>query len=308
MELVLLQTRDRVEEGAGLLAGARPLDDLAIPRDDIVEAAQRRVERQAWRREWLARELLAHGVLMVAIDVGVREHVNEFVGDQAGELRHQVEQHGVLRHIEGHAEEEIAGPLVHHQAELSVPYEELKERVARGQAGLIQLAGIPRSDHVTSARRIAFQALDDGSQLIDVIAIWRDPLTPLLPVIASRIALESGLRHPIGRVGVAIPDADAERVELVHIGRAGDEPQQLTDHGAERKTLGRHGRKAVRHLEAHDLAEDRARPGARPVVAIDALLEGLAQDVEVLPHGPSVPPAGRPVLRRASSALFRPHR
>src|ERR1700694_5772644 len=57
MELVLLEARDGVEQRAGLLASARALDDLAVPRDDVVEAAKGRVEREARRRVRLARQL-----------------------------------------------------------------------------------------------------------------------------------------------------------------------------------------------------------------------------------------------------------
>src|ERR1700687_3572106 len=47
MELVLLEARDGVEQRAGLLASARPLGDLAVPRDDIVETVEGRIEREA---------------------------------------------------------------------------------------------------------------------------------------------------------------------------------------------------------------------------------------------------------------------
>src|SRR5205809_6367240 len=65
MELVLLEPRDRIEQWPRLLAGSCAQHDLAVPTDDIVEIAKRRVERETWRRERLARELLARGVLVI---------------------------------------------------------------------------------------------------------------------------------------------------------------------------------------------------------------------------------------------------
>src|SRR2546428_7633291 len=54
MELVLLEPRDRIEERARLLARPRAQHDLAVARDHVVEIAQRRIEREARRRERLA--------------------------------------------------------------------------------------------------------------------------------------------------------------------------------------------------------------------------------------------------------------
>ncbi len=115
-------------------------------------------------------------------------------------------------------------------------------------------------------------------------AVGRDPVAPLLPVVPAGVAVEARLRTPVLRVRVAVPDLHTERVQLVHVGGAGDEPEQLRDDAAERETLRRHRREAVAHPEAHDLTEDRARPGAGPVVAVDALVHRPAQDREVLAH------------------------
>src|SRR5688500_17429256 len=146
MELVLLEARDRVEERTRLLAGAGASHDLAIARDDIVETAQLGVEREAWGWERRARELLARAFHVIAIDVRVGEDVNELVRDESRELRDEVQEHGVLGDVERHAEEKIAGALIHHHAQLSVGDEELEERVARRHARPIDLAGGPRRD------------------------------------------------------------------------------------------------------------------------------------------------------------------
>src|SRR6185503_15565124 len=69
-----------------------------------------------------------------------------------------------------------------------------------------------------------------------------------------------------------------------HVRASGDEPEQLGENRSEGEPFRRHRREAIAHAEAHDLAEDRARPGAGAVVAIDAAVDRLAQDVEVLTH------------------------
>src|SRR3977135_3833272 len=107
-----------------------------------------------------------------------------------------MQQDRVLRHVERHAEEEVARALIHHQAELSFGDEELEERVAGGQAGLVQLSRVPRGDHVTPARRVGLERVDDVRQLIDMSVVWRDPVAPLLTVVAAGISLETRLRYP----------------------------------------------------------------------------------------------------------------
>src|SRR5437773_6003715 len=106
MELVLLETRDRVEQRAGLLAGARSIDDLVVTRNDIVEGAQGGIERETRRGIGLALELLPSRVEVIAVHVRVREDVDELVRHQARELRDEVQHQRVLGHIERDAEEE----------------------------------------------------------------------------------------------------------------------------------------------------------------------------------------------------------
>src|SRR5439155_9396531 len=196
-------------------------------------------------------------------------------------------------------EEEIAAPLVHHHREPSLRDEELEERMTRGQARLIELAGVPRDHDVAAALGTIAEVADDVAKLIDMTPVGRDPVAPLLTVVAPGIALEARLRQPVRRVRVAIPDAHAERVQLVHVARAGEEPEKLAEHRAEREPLRRHRRKTLSHVEAHDLAEDRARPDAGPVSAVDAVVDRLAQDREVLAHDPRPSLGGTPVRRRA---------
>src|SRR5512132_3205945 len=111
-----------------------------------------------------------------------------------------------------------------------------------------------------------------------------DPITPLLPVVAPSVPLEASALDPVRRVGVAVPDVRAQRVQLVHVRASRDEPEQLGEDRAEREPFRRHGREAVAHAKAHDLAEDRARSGTGAVVAIDAALDRLAKYVKVLTH------------------------
>ena len=193
---------------------------------------------------------------MIPVDVGVGQHVRELVGHEIGDLRDEVQEDRVLGDVERHAEEQVAGALIHHQRELSVRDEELEQRVARGQGCRVELSRVPGGHDVAAARRSLADAADDVGELIDVPAVRRDPIAPLLTVVPPGVAVEASLVDPVRRVGVAVPDARAEGVQLVHVGAAGDEPEQLGEDRAERQPFRGDRGKAVAHPEAHEITRE----------------------------------------------------
>src|SRR5205814_3432829 len=104
-----------------------------------------------------------------------------------------------------HAEHEIAGALVHHQRELPACHEELKKRVTRGRRGLLELARVPGVHDQAPARGLLADQADRVAQLVDVAAIWCDPVAPLLPVVPTGIARETRAALPVIGEGVAVP-------------------------------------------------------------------------------------------------------
>ena len=73
-------------------------------------------------------------------------------------------------------------------------------------------------------------------------------------------------------------------LEVLDVGVAGNEPEQLVDNGLEVDLLGGEQGEALREVEAHLVAEDalRAHPGA--VVLHHAVVHDFLQEVEVLLH------------------------
>ena len=210
--------------------------------------------------------------------------MHELVGLELDLASHQVQQKRVLGHVERHPEHEIARALVHHQRELPAGDEELEERMARRQRGLLELAGVPRIHDHPTARGLLADLPDRVAQLVDVPPVGCDPVSPLLSVVASGIAREARARLPVVGESVPVPDVHAERVQVVHVRASREEPEQLRHDGAERQPLRRHRGESRGKIEAHHLAEHRARADARAVGAVVTLFERLPQDVEVLPH------------------------
>ncbi len=64
-----------------------------------------------------------------------------------------------------------------------------------------------------------------------------------------------------------------------------EEPQQLVDDRLQVQLLGGHQRKAVAEIEAHLMAEHRARAGAGAVVLLGTVAQDLLHQVVILAHG-----------------------
>ena len=117
-------------------------------------------------------------------------------------------------------------------------------------------------------------------------AIWsicrpsgRRPGPPLVPVDRAELAVG---------VGPLVPDADAALLQPAHVGRALQEPDQLTDHRLQVQLLGGHRRKAVGEVEAHLVAEDAQRAGAGAVVLGAPCVRTVSRQIQVLPHPTNV--------------------
>ena len=214
----------------------------------------------------------------------VGEDVDEFARLELHLTCHQMQEERVLGNVERHAEHEIARALVHHQREPRTGDEELEQRVARWERCRIDLAGVPRAHDHAAARRLFADHADHLAQLVDVPPVGRDPIAPLLPVVAPRVPGEPRALAPVVRERVAVPDVHTESVQLVHIRAAGEEPQQLRDDRPECETFRGDRGEAVREIEAHRLAEDRARADTGAVRAIVAFGERFPQDRQVLTH------------------------
>ena len=90
-------------------------------------------------------------------------------------------------------------------------------------------------------------------------------------------------------IGPFVPDGDAVLVEIFDVGVAAQEPEQLVDDGFDVQLLGGDQGKARGEIEAHLMAEHRARADTRAVALFHALGEHAVHEVEVLAHERSHP-------------------
>ena len=119
----------------------------------------------------------------------------------------------------------------------------------------VELAHVPGADDDAPRIGVRAQLLHHLRHLVDLAAVARGPRAPLLAVDGAEFAFG---------VGPFVPDGDAVLVQVLRIGFAPQEPQQLVGDRLEVHALGRDQRKARGQIEAHLVAEhrQRARAGA----------------------------------------------
>mmetsp|Transcript_17418 Transcript_17418/g.53327 ORF Transcript_17418/g.53327 Transcript_17418/m.53327 type:complete len:293 (-) Transcript_17418:581-1459(-) len=262
---------------------------------EIVNVGLALVQRDGGEGHRLALELLAQRLDVIQVHVRVADGVHELAWLEVRDLRDHVDEQCVGRDVKRHAEAHIAGALVEKAGELPVGHIELRHHVARRQCHLVQVARVPGREDVASALRVGLEVVDDAGELVDAVpgvvrvhvAVLRAKVAPLETVDRTKVAhlavLEAALIQELARA-VAVPDVHVLRRELVGVGATLDEPEELLGEAAPEHALRREQREApVAQVEAHLHAElgDGAR--ARAVPAGDALVDDLADEVQVLP-------------------------
>src|SRR6516162_1462477 len=85
-------------------------------------------------------------------------------------------------------------------------------------------------------------------------------------------------------IGPFVPDRHPMIVEILDIGIAGEEPEQLVDDRLEVQLLGRRQRKALAEVESHLFPEYRQRADSRAVVLFGPANENSFNQIKVLAH------------------------
>src|SRR5262249_40034940 len=150
--------------------------------------------------------------------------------------------------VEWYAEEDVGGPLIELAGEPPLGDVELEQAVARGQRHPFDVGRVPGGDDEAARIRIAPDRFDDARHLVDGPTVRPRPRTPLPAVHRPEVAMF---------IGPFVPDRHPMIVEILDIGIAGEEPEQLVDDRLEVELLGRRQRKAQAEVESHLFPEYR---------------------------------------------------
>ena len=234
------------------------------------------VQLHPGQRAALAGELQLGLLQVVRVQVHIAEGVHELAGFQAADLRHHQGQQRVARDVEGHAQEGVRTALVQLAAQLAIGHVELEQRVAGRQGHAVHIGGVPGGDDHAAAVRTFPDHLHHVRDLVDHPAIGRVPAAPLVAVHGAQIAVF---------IGPLVPDPHTVVLQVLHVGVAGQEPQQLMHDALQVQLLGGHHRETFRQVEAHLVAETADGAGAGAVGLLHPFIKDAAEEVVVLAHG-----------------------
>ncbi len=147
--------------------------------------------------------------------------------------------------------------------------------MAGGQRHQLDFTRIPGRHEMAAALRVFLDLLDHPVDLVDGSAIGGAPVAPLRAINPAQI--------PLG-IGPFIPDRHSMLLEILDVGIALQEPEQLIYDGFEVQLLGRQQREAFAQREARLRPEDRVSSRAGPVGLELPLLKHLAQKLVILNH------------------------
>ena len=219
----------------------------------------------------------------------VAKAVDEVADPQVALLGHQVGQQGIAGDIEGHPEEEVGAALVELAGEPPVADIKLKQAVAGGErhapvgdiglgaSGFVgQVRRVPGGDHQPAGVGAGAYRLDQLGHLVEGAPVGAGPTTPLTPV--------DGAQVPVRR-GPFVPDRYPPLAQPGVVGGAAEEPQQLQDHALGVDALGGEQREALAQVEADLPTKHRAGAHTGAVGLVGAVVDDVAQQVQVGLHG-----------------------
>ena len=186
----------------------------------------------------------------------VARGVDKLAGLQPAHLSHHLQQQGIARNVERHAEKRVGGALVELQREAAVGHVTLEEQMAGRQVHAPEGGHVPRT-HQQAARVGRFLDLAYHLRnLVDVAAVVVGPGAPLEAIDVSEVAI---------LVGPLIPYSHTVFLLIFHIGVAFEKPQQLVDNRLQMQFLGGKQWVSVGEVESHLVAENAACAGAGAV-------------------------------------------
>ena len=145
---------------------------------------------------------------MIAVYVAITTRPYKVTDLKPALLRHHVRQKRVARDIEGHTKKNISTTLIQLAREFAVRYIKLKKRMAGRQGHVFNFTYIPCRYDQAAGVRCFFDLIQYLSNLIDVLAVWCWPRTPLHAVDGPEIPC---------RAGPFVPDCAAVVLQPPHI-------------------------------------------------------------------------------------------
>lgn len=240
-------------------------DDLEIVINETIDVPLGRIDRDLWEGAGQAAKLFPEGVDMVGVNVGVSDGVDKVPRLETAHVSNHVGKESIGRDIERYSQAHIGAALVHLARQLSLLSVdvELAEHVAGRECHLVKIGWIPCRHDDAPVLGSVLDLFDALSELIDPLPgivgvhvdVLRTEVAPLESVDGTEIANLSVAQAPLVKElprAIAVPDVDLLVSQVVRIGVAGNEPQELLGYAPPEGALGGKEReRAVAEGESH---------------------------------------------------------
>mmetsp|Transcript_23521 Transcript_23521/g.56245 ORF Transcript_23521/g.56245 Transcript_23521/m.56245 type:complete len:389 (-) Transcript_23521:616-1782(-) len=268
-------------------------DDLQVLKRDVIDVCLLRIDLEGREGQGLVLHLLPEGLDVVAVDVGVPERVHKVAAAEAADVGDHAREQGVACDVEGHAEPEVARPLVHLAGEFPVRHVELAEHVAGRQRHILERGGVPRGEEDPPVVRVGLDLVDYFRELIDTfpavvgvhVGVVRTKVPPLEAVDRSKITflpVRQAYRVEVLPGTVTVPDVNVLLLQFFCTGFTSNKPQKLLCNTPPEHTLCSEQWERVSQIKTHLAAELRVGSGASSVFAQDSVSNNVVNQVEVL--------------------------
>src|ERR1700677_4100871 len=155
-DLVAMSDRHRGGDGRMILV----VHELEVLESVVEQGCGPAPDVESRRRQRSARELQLRLLEMIDIEMAVAARPDELAGLEVALLREHVREQRVARDVERHTEKDIGAALIELTGQPAVGHVELKERMARHEVHLLELAHVPRADDDAAGVRGAAQHLE----------------------------------------------------------------------------------------------------------------------------------------------------
>ncbi len=257
--------------GVGIIA-----DEFEVPVFEPEDILHFRVDLHGRQGSQLSAELQFCLLQVIGIQVCVPKCVYKFPWLQVANLRNHHREKCIGSDIKRNSQKYIRASLVELAGQLAIRDIKLKHRVARGQGHLVHVGDVPGTYQVSSAVGLGLDLVDQVFDLVDLPAFSVRPMSPLIAIDRSQIAV---FIRPF------VPDGYAVFLQPGDVAFPPEKPQQLDDDGAEVQFFGRDHREALGEIKPHLMSENAGRSGAGPVGFLYSFMENSSHQVVILLHG-----------------------
>ena len=242
---------------------------------ELKDVVNLRIYPHCGQRTRVAGELQLNLLNMIVIYVQIAESVDKLAQLQMADLCNHHCQKRIGCDVERHAQKCVGAALVELTREAAVTHIELEQRMARRQSHVVDVGHVPSAHNQAARVWIGLDVVYQFADLVDVRTVGSRPRAPLVAIDVPQIA-----------VGVSplVPNTHAVVLQILDIGVAGQEPQQLMDYRFQVQFFCCQARKTVVQVEPHLIAESTYGASSGAVAFGVARLKNVRQHVKILLH------------------------